>query len=133
MKKILITDSISHKCIEELESNGYDVDYKTDLSPDSLNKQIKDYNALIVRSASKVTSALIDNMENMEVIGRAGTGVDNIDIDSATKKGILVLNTPGGNTISAAEHTVAMMLSMCRLIPMASRSLSEKKMGQKKF
>ena len=133
MKKILITDSISDKCIEELESAGYDVDYKTDFSPDSLKEKIKDYNALIVRSASKVTSGLIEKMENMEVIGRAGTGVDNIDIESATKKGILVLNTPGGNTISAAEHTVAMMLSMCRLIPMASRSLSEKKWDRKSF
>jgi D-3-phosphoglycerate dehydrogenase len=133
MKKILITDSISDKCIKKLESVGYDVDYKTDLSPDTLKEKIKDYNALIVRSASKITSGIIKNMENMEVIGRAGTGVDNIDIDSATKKGILVLNTPGGNTISAAEHTMAMMLSMCRLIPMASKSLSEKKWDRKTY
>ena len=92
MKKILITDSISIKCIKVLESAGYKVDYKTDFSPETLKKAIKDYNALIVRSASKVTSGIIENMEKMEVIGRAGTGVDNIDIESATKKGILVLN-----------------------------------------
>ena len=133
MKKILITDSISDKCIKELESAGYDVDYKTDFSPEALKKKIRDYNALIVRSASKITSDIIEKMDNMEVIGRAGTGVDNIDIESATKKGILVLNTPGGNTVSAAEHTIAMMLSICRLIPMASRSLSEKKWDRKSF
>ena len=133
MKKILITDSVSEKCIQKLESVGYDVDYKTDLSPETLKGKIKNYNALIARSATKVTSGIIENMENMEVIGRAGTGVDNIDIDAATKKGILVLNTPGGNTISAAEHTMAMMLSMCRLIPMASKSLSEKKWDRKTY
>jgi len=133
MKKILITDSVSEKCIKVLESAGYDVDYKTDFSPESLKKRIKDYNALIVRSATKITSGLIEKMEKMEVIGRAGTGVDNIDVESATKKGILVLNTPGGNTVSAAEHTMAMMLSICRLIPMASRSLSEKKWDRKSF
>ncbi len=133
MKKIFIADSVSEQCVKELESAGYKVNYSTNLSPEELKSEIKDYNALVVRSATKVTADLISAMNNMEVIGRAGTGVDNIDLDAATRKGILVLNTPGGNTISAAEHTIAMILSMCRNIPQANKSLSDGKWERKKF
>jgi len=133
MKRILIADSVSDKCIIELESKGFKIDYQTDLSPAKLKQTIKNYNALIVRSATKVTSGIIANMDNIEVIGRAGTGVDNIDIESASRRGILVLNTPGGNTVSAAEHTMAMILSMCRNIPMAYNSLAEGKWERKSF
>lgn len=133
MKKILISDSVNQKSIEILQSAGYSVTYKTDYSRDELLKVIPDFNALIVRSATKVDAELISNMKSMEIIGRAGAGVDNIDIGAATKKGILVMNTPGGNTISTAEHTMAMMLALCRNIPKANFSLLEGRWDRKKF
>jgi D-3-phosphoglycerate dehydrogenase len=133
MKKILISDSVDEKCILILKSAGYDVDYKTDLTSEELAKIISDYNALIVRSSTQVNSNLVERMQRMEVIGRAGAGVDNIDVKAATRKGIIVMNTPGGNTISAAEHTIALMLSASRKIPQANISLHLKKWDRKKF
>ncbi|MFN3694775.1 MAG: phosphoglycerate dehydrogenase [Ignavibacterium sp.] len=133
MKKILISDSVNQKSIEIFKSAGYSVTYKTDFSRDELLKIIPEYNALVVRSATKVDSELISGMKSMEVIGRAGAGVDNIDISAATQKGILVMNTPGGNTISTAEHTMAMMLSLCRNIPQANKSILDEKWDRKKY
>jgi D-3-phosphoglycerate dehydrogenase len=106
MKKIIVTDAVDKKCIPILETAGVHVDYKPGIKRDELKKIVQDYNGLIVRSETKVDSELISLMQNMEVIGRAGTGVDNIDVDAATRKGIIVMNTPGGNTISTAEHTM---------------------------
>jgi len=133
MKKILISDSVDEKCADILKSAGFLVGYKTDLSKEDLSNSIAEYNALIVRSATQVNAELIDNMQSMEVIGRAGAGVDNIDVKSATRKGILVMNTPGGNTISAAEHTIALMLAAARKIPQANISLHQKKWDRKRF
>ncbi len=133
MKRILISDAVSSKCLCVFKSAGFEVDYKTGLSHFELKKIIPAYNALIVRSSTQVNSALIAEMKMMEVIGRAGTGVDNIDVTAATRKGIVVMNTPGGNTISTAEHTLALMLSMCRNIPQSNRSLLDKKWDRKKF
>ena len=133
MKKILISDSVDEKCAEILKSAGFEVDSNTNLSHEELLNIIPHYNALIVRSKTQVNADLIDKMENIEIIGRAGAGVDNIDIITATRKGILVINTPGGNTISAAEHTVALMLAMFRKIPQANISLHLKKWDREKF
>jgi len=133
MKKILISDSVDEKCTEILKSAGFDVNYKTDLSKNELLETISYYNALIVRSSTQVDAELIEEMTNMEVVGRAGAGVDNIDIKSATRKGILVMITPGGNTISAAEHTMALMLATSRKIPQANISLHQKKWDRKRF
>lgn len=133
MKKILISDSVNQRSIEILESAGYSVTYKTDFTRDELLDAVGDYNALIVRSATKVDNDLISRMKSMEVIGRAGAGVDNIDLAAASKKGILVMNTPGGNTISTSEHTMAMMLSLCRNIPQANQSILQGKWDRKKF
>lgn len=133
MKKILISDSVNQRSIEILKSAGYSVTYKTDYSREEILNAISDYHALIVRSATKVDSELIARMNSMEVIGRAGAGVDNIDLNAASKKGILVMNTPGGNTISTAEHTLAMMLSLCRNIPQANQSILQSKWDRKKF
>jgi len=133
MKKILISDSVDEKCTEILKSAGLSVDYKIDFSKDELLKIIPDYNALIVRSSTQVDAELIEKMQSMEVIGRAGAGVDNIDVKAATRKGILVMNTPGGNTISAAEHTIALMLAASRKIPQANISLHLKKWDRKRF
>lgn len=133
MKKILISDSVNQRSIEILESGGYSVTYKTDFTRDELLNTIGDYNALIVRSTTRVDNELISRMKSMEVIGRAGAGVDNIDLSAASKKGVLVMNTPGGNTISTAEHTMAMMLSLCRNIPQANQSILQGKWDRKKF
>ena len=133
MKKILISDSVDEKCVEILKFAGFDVDFKTDFSKEELLNVIAEYSGLVVRSSTLVDAELIEKMETMEVIGRAGAGVDNIDVKSATRKGILVMNTPGGNTISAAEHTIALMLAASRKIPQANISLHLKKWDRKRF
>ena len=133
MKKILISDSIDKNCISILQGLGYEVVYKPGMSPVQIKDEIANYNGLIVRSETKVNAELISKMNEMEIIGRAGTGVDNIDVDAATRRGIIVMNTPGGNTISAAEHTMALMLSMCRNVPQANISVRDAKWERKKF
>jgi D-3-phosphoglycerate dehydrogenase len=116
--KVLIADSMSSKAVEILkETPGIDVDVITGLKPDELKARIKDYHGLVVRSATKATAEIIEAAENLKVIGRAGTGVDNVDTVAATKKGIVVMNTPGGNTITTAEHAVSMMMALARKIP----------------
>ena len=132
--KILVSDNLAEEGIELLrESPDIIVDVKLKLELQELIKQISKYDALLVRSATKVTKEIIDAAKNLKVIGRAGVGVDNIDVEAASKKGILVMNTPGGNTISAAEHTMSMILALSRCIPQANISLKSKQWEKKKF
>lgn len=132
--KVLISDSMSDKCVEILKKTpGVQVDVNTKLKPEELKKIIKDYHALVVRSATKVTAEIIEAAENLKVIGRAGTGVDNIDTNAATKKGIVVMNTPGGNTITTAEHAVSMLMALARKIPQATASMRKGEWEKKKF
>jgi D-3-phosphoglycerate dehydrogenase len=131
--KVLVSDNLSPKGIEILMKAGIDVDVKTGLKPDELSEIIGDYHGLIVRSATKVTSKIIEAASNLKVIGRAGSGLDNVDIIAATKKGIVVMNAPGGNTITTAEHTMALMFSLARQIPQATASMREGKWEKKKF
>lgn len=131
--KVLVSDNISPKGIEILKKAGLEVDIKTGLKPEELKAEVGKYNALIVRSATKVTSDIIESAENLRVIGRAGSGVDNVDKIAATKKGIVVMNTPGGNTITTAEHTMALLLSMARQIPQATAAMKGGKWEKKKF
>ncbi|MCL0083319.1 phosphoglycerate dehydrogenase [Thermodesulfovibrionales bacterium] len=133
MMKVLVSDSISSKGIEVLRKAGLEVDVKTDLKPDELKAIISDYHALIVRSATKVTSEIIEAATNLKVIGRAGSGLDNIDKYAASKRGVVVMNTPDGNTITTAEHTIAMIFSIARKIPQASASIAQGKWEKKKF
>lgn len=133
MKKIIITDAVDKKCAGLFLDSGFNVEFEPGIKTEELKKIIGDYNALIVRSETQVTPELISLMNNMEVIGRAGTGVDNIDVDAATRKGILVMNTPGGNTISTAEHTMALILSMCRNIAQANQAMRSGKWDRKSF
>ncbi len=133
MKKIIITDSVDTKCVSILESAGHQVTYKPGMPKEEIKKVINEYNGLVVRSATKVTADIISLMDKMEVIGRAGTGVDNIDIEAATRKGIMVMNTPGGNTVSAAEHTMALMLTMCRNTAQANQSMRAGNWDRKSF
>lgn len=134
IKNILITDDVDAKSIEIFENNGFLVTKNTKLSKDELKEEIKKYDCLIVRSATKVTSEIIASAGNsLKLIGRAGTGVDNIDVDAATANQTLVMNTPGSNTISAAELTCAMLSSLARFVPQANQSMKEGKWERTKF
>ncbi len=131
--KILVSDQLEERCREILLAEGYEVDYKPGLADAELKKIIGTYAGLVVRSATQVTAEVIAAATSLKIIGRAGTGVDNIDVEAATRRGILVMNTPGGNTISTAEHTVSMLLSLARNIPHAHASLAGGKWDRKKF
>ena len=122
MPKVLISDSMDSIAEKILSSNNIDVDVKTNFTVEELITKISLYDGLIVRSATKVTKKIIDNAKNLKIIGRAGAGVDNIDLISAKEKKILVMNTPGGNTNATAEHTLALLLSLSRKISKADTS-----------
>lgn len=131
--KVLITDSLSKKGVEILEKEGIEVNMDTSLKGDKLKKEIGKYDALLIRSGTQVTAGVIEKADRLKIIGRAGVGVDNVDLEAATKKGVLVMNVPAGNTISACEHTWAMILSLMRNIPQAHESLSQGKWDKKKY
>ena len=132
--KILISDPLAKEGIEKLKENDdFKVTEITGLGEEELVKTISSYDALIIRSETKVTRKVIKAATRLKVIGRAGTGVDNIDVEAATKKGIIVMNAPEGNTISAAEHTISMILALSRNIPQAYMALREGKWNRKKF
>ena len=122
MPKVLISDSMDSIAEKILSSNNIDVDVKTDFKVEELIAKIPPYDGLIVRSATKVTKKILENAKNLKIIGRAGAGVDNIDLISAKEKKILVMNTPGGNTNATAEHTLALLLSLSRKISKADTS-----------
>lgn len=122
MSRILVSDPIAPEGIELLRTEG-EVDVKLGLSPDELLSLIGHYDALVVRSETKVTGEVIQAGLQLQVIGRAGVGVDNIDLDAATQRGIAVVNAPTGNTVAAAEHTIAMMMALARNIPQANESV----------
>ena len=132
MTKVLITDPIDNAGIEIL-SQVAQVDQKIGISESELVKIIQDYDALMIRSGTQVTGDIIDSSNKLRIIGRAGVGVDNVDVKSATQKGVLVVNSPGGNTIAAAEHAIAMMLALSRNIPLAHASTISGKWERKKF
>ena len=131
--KILVSDDLEQSCIDILRHAGFEVDKRPGITNDELIKAIPTYDALIVRSSTQVNADVIEAADSMKVIGRAGTGVDNINVEEATRRGILVMNTPGGNTISAAEHTVSMLLALARNIPQAHMSLVKGEWNRKKF
>jgi D-3-phosphoglycerate dehydrogenase len=131
--KVLVSDNISPRCIEILKNAGLEVDIKVGMKPEELKACVGDYQGLIIRSATKVTSEIIDAATSLKVIGRAGSGLDNVDRAAATKKGIVVMNTPGGNTITTAEHAIALMVSLARQVPQATMSLKAGKWEKKKF
>jgi D-3-phosphoglycerate dehydrogenase len=133
MPKVLISDSMSERAAEIFKARGVDVDVKTGMSEDELIACIGKYDGLAVRSATKVNAAVIAAAENLKVVGRAGIGVDNIDLDAATARGIVVMNTPFGNSITTAEHAIAMMAALARDIPAASASTHAGKWEKSKF
>ena len=127
MYKILVTDSINVQGLQSLyEHPSILVDKKDHLSSTELREIIGNYDALIVRSQTIVSKELIHSAHRLQIIARAGVGVDNIDVEAATRKGIIVINAPGANTIAACEHTLAMLLSLARRIPHAYQSMSKR-------
>jgi D-3-phosphoglycerate dehydrogenase len=124
--KVLVSDKLGENGIQMFEAcDGITVDVKTGLSPDELKSIIKDYDALVIRSATKVTKDILDAADRLKVVGRAGIGLDNVDIQAATKKGVVVMNTPLGNVVTTAEHAISMMLALTRNIPQGTMSLKE--------
>lgn len=122
--KVLVSDNLGDIGIRMFEeAEGIEVDVKTGLAPEDLKKIIGEYDALVIRSATKVTEELLEAANRLKVVGRAGIGLDNVDIPAATKRGIIVMNTPEGNVVTTAEHAVAMMLSLTRNIPQGTASL----------
>ncbi len=132
--KVLISDPLSNIGVQAFrETPDIDVDVNTGLSPDALKEVIGPYDGLIIRSATKVTADLIEAAHNLKVIGRAGIGLDNVDIPAASRRGIVVMNTPEGNTVTTAEHTIAMITALSRNIPQATASLKDGKWEKKKL
>ncbi len=131
--KILISDKTSPKCAEILREAGHEVDEKFGISHEELVQIIGNYDGLIVRSATKVTRDVLDAAKNLKVIGRAGTGVDNIDVKAAAEKGIVVMNTPGANTNAVVELTLSYLFALSRHLYQASHSMKEGKWEKKKL
>jgi D-3-phosphoglycerate dehydrogenase len=122
--KVIVADKISERGVELLRAAGWNIVLTT---KDTLNAEVADADALIVRSATKVTPELLDKAHRLRVVGRAGVGVDNIDLDEATRRGVLVMSTPGGNAVSVAEHTFALLLALARQVPRLDKAMHEGK------
>src|SRR5690242_19506667 len=133
MPRVLISDKLSPAAVDIFRRRGLEVDLKPGLSPPELRSIIAPYDGLAIRSATKVTRELLDAARNLKVVGRAGIGVDNVDVKSATARGVVVMNTPHGNAITTAEHAIAMMLALARQIPEASASTRAGKWEKNRF
>ncbi|MDY6904703.1 MAG: phosphoglycerate dehydrogenase [Thermodesulfobacteriota bacterium] len=132
--KVLISDKLGDAGIEIFENEpDIEVTVNTDLTPEELLEEIEEFDALVIRSATKVTAELLDAAKNIKVVGRAGIGLDNVDIPAATQKGVVVMNTPTGNTVTTAEHAIAMMMSLSRNIPRGTESLRNGRWDKKKL
>jgi D-3-phosphoglycerate dehydrogenase len=130
---VLITDNVDRQCVTILEAEGFQIEYHPGLSREEILKAVGAAEGLIVRSQTQVNAEVLEAGKHLKVVGRAGAGVDNIDVAAATRHGIIVMNTPGGNTISTAEHTVSMMLALARNIPQAHQSLRSGKWERSAF
>ena len=130
--KVLIADAINEKGIENLKEVA-DVVVDTEITPEELADTIHEYNGIIVRSRTKLTADIIKKADNLQIIARAGVGVDNIDLDAATEKGVMVVNSPESTSVTVAEHTMGLILSMARKISIADKSVKEGKWEKKKF
>jgi D-3-phosphoglycerate dehydrogenase len=133
MPKVLISDELSPRSVEIFKERGIDVDLITGLKPDELKAIIGNYDGLAIRSATKVTKEILDAAHALKVVGRAGIGVDNVDIPAATAQGVVVMNTPFGNSITTAEHAISLMLALARDIPQANASTHAGKWEKSRF
>src|SRR5271155_3731429 len=133
MPRVLISDKLSPAAVDIFRDRGIDVDVKPGLSPAELRGIIGEYDGLAIRSATKVTKELLEAATRLKVVGRAGIGVDNVDIRSATARGVVVMNTPHGNAITTAEHAIAMMFALARDLPEATASTKAGKWEKNRF
>jgi len=133
MPKVLVADKLSAAAVKVFADRGIEADVKTGLAPDALKAVIGDYDGLAVRSATKVTADVLDAATALKVVGRAGIGVDNVDVPAASQRGVVVMNTPFGNAITTAEHAIAMMMALARRIPQANASTHAGKWEKSKF
>jgi D-3-phosphoglycerate dehydrogenase len=133
MPRVLISDELSPRAVAIFKERGVDVVVNTKLSPDELKKIIGEFDGLAIRSATKVTKPVLEAAKKLKVIGRAGIGVDNVDVPAATQRGIVVMNTPFGNSITTAEHAIALMMALAREIPAADRSTQAGKWEKSRF
>ena len=133
MPKVLISDNLSPRAVEIFQRRGVEVETRTGLKPAELEAIIGDYDGLAIRSATKVTPAILAAARRLKVVGRAGIGVDNVDVAEATRRGIVVMNTPFGNSITTAEHAIALMFSLARQLPAADRSTQAGKWEKNRF
>jgi len=132
--KVLIADAISQRGVDELCRDGaIEAVVKTGLSEKELVDLIPDFSALVVRSQTKVTADILNAGAKLRAVGRAGVGVDNVDVETATRRGVIVLNAPGGNTVSTAEHAFSLLLSVARKIPQADANVRSKNWDKKNF
>ena len=131
--KIFVADDVSDSGLQPLRAAGFRVEKRTGLESDALREALRDCEGLVVRSETKVTAELMDSASSLRVIGRAGVGVDNIDVPAATARGIVVMNAPDGNTITTAEHTIALLVALARSVPQANASLRSGKWERKRF
>ena len=132
--KVLISDNLGEVGIDRFQQEPEcDVDITVGLPPEELPRIITEYDALVIRSATNVTEELLAVAKNLTVIGRAGIGLDNVDIPAATRRGIVVMNTPGGNVITTAEHAIAMLLALSRNIPKGTSTMKSGRWEKKKF
>ncbi|MBC7134083.1 MAG: phosphoglycerate dehydrogenase, partial [Oceanibaculum nanhaiense] len=133
MPKVLISDALSERAVDIFRERGIEVDYKPGMKADELVSVIGNYDGLAIRSATKVTEAVLEKAGGLKVIGRAGIGVDNVDVPAATRKGVVVMNTPFGNSITTAEHAISMMMALARQIPEANASTHAGKWEKNRF
>ncbi|TMC83840.1 MAG: phosphoglycerate dehydrogenase, partial [Chloroflexi bacterium] len=130
--KILVADPLAEDGIERLRKAG-EVTVVSKLAEDELIRRIPDFDALVVRSETRVTASVIEAGRKLRVVGRAGVGVDNIDVTAATRRGILVVNAPRGNIVAAAEHTIALLFALARWVPQADASVKRGEWARSKF
>mgnify|MGYP000727298560 FL=1 len=124
-KKVLVTERLAEAGLAVLRDKGCEVDVKLKMTPEELIETVPGYDALIVRSATKVTAEVVEAADRLRIIGRAGVGVDNVDVEAATEHGIIVCNAPTSNIVSAAEHAIGLMLACARKVPQANASMHE--------
>lgn len=131
--KVLISDDLSPRAVEIFQERGIDVEKKTGMKPDELAAIINKYDGLAIRSATKVTRDILGAAARLKIVGRAGIGVDNVDVQAATNRGVIVMNTPFGNSITTAEHAIAMLMALARQIPLANASTHAGKWEKSRF
>src|SRR6478735_11593640 len=131
--KIVVSDDLPASALDILRAEGWEVDARSGRKPEELATDLTDADALIVRSATKVTKDLLAAAPVLRIIGRAGSGVDNLDMPAASGKGVLVVNAPGANSISVAEHAVALMLALARMVPAADQAMKDGRWEKKRF